>query len=84
LGEKSLFIVGTMPDTLIQPVPHRKHITYQLQTQPVNAVLGKESLFIATTVLKSQIQSVGRMQSFGVLKPLVHTVTLKSYLLDKN
>jgi hypothetical protein len=42
---------------------------------PCDAVLGKQSLFIVGTIRTTQIHCVGRMQSFGVLKQVVHIVT---------
>jgi hypothetical protein len=46
-------------------VPHKKHFTSPLQ-RPMQ--LGKQSLFISWTTRNTQIHSVGRMQSFSVLK----------------
>jgi hypothetical protein len=37
--------------------------------------LGKQSLFIVRTIRNTQIHCVGRMQSFGMLKQVVHIVT---------
>jgi hypothetical protein len=42
--------------------------------QPVNA--GKQSLFIVRTIGNTQIHSVGRMQSFSMLKQVVHIESL--------
>jgi hypothetical protein len=47
------------------------------KAQPVNAVWGKKSLFVVRTIRGTQIHSVGRMQSFSVLKRVVHILTTR-------
>jgi hypothetical protein len=56
-----LFIVRTIRNTHIQFVPHRKHIVSAVETNRL-------MLFIVRTPRNKKIHSVGRMQSFGVLK----------------
>jgi hypothetical protein len=47
--------------------PYRKHITSQQKDQPVNAVT--ETIALYVKILRSlQVHSVGRIQSFVVLK----------------
>jgi hypothetical protein len=41
----------------------------------VNAVLGQQLMFFVRTIQNSQMSSVGRMQSLGILKEVVHIVT---------
>jgi hypothetical protein len=45
-----------------ESVPHKKHITSQLQS-PNGYYLGKQLLFIVGTIRNTQIHCVGRMQS---------------------
>jgi hypothetical protein len=45
------------------------------EDQPVNNVQGKQSLFIMRIIWNTQILSIGRMQSFSVLKRVMHMVT---------
>jgi hypothetical protein len=63
----------------IQSVPNRKHITSPLRSPTGYCCLGKQSLFIVRTTRNTQIHSVDRMQSFSVLKQVVHIVTTGLY-----
>jgi hypothetical protein len=46
-----------------------------LQRPTGQCSLGKESLFIVRTIRNTQTQSVGRLQSSGILKRVLHIVT---------
>jgi hypothetical protein len=44
---------------------------------PLQSCLGKQPLFTVRTIRNTQTHSVGRMQSFGMLKRAVHIVTVE-------
>jgi hypothetical protein len=52
-----------------------KHITSQLQIPTGQCCLGKQSLVVVRTKRNTQIQCVGRVQSFNALNKMVHIVT---------
>jgi hypothetical protein len=60
---------------MIQFVPHIKLMTSPVQSPTGSCCLAKQSLFIVRTIRNTQTHSMDRMQSFSMLKQMVHIVT---------
>jgi hypothetical protein len=85
VGLLGLVISPTQGRYLTQTQNKSKHLFPEWDSNPRSSVrasedsLGKESLFIVRTIWNTQIDSLGRMQSFGVLEQVVHIVTTGLY-----
>jgi hypothetical protein len=69
--------INTLPNNIYEFGPYLTGNTLRLSYKalPVNAVWGKQSLFIMRTIRNTQIVCVGRMESLSTLKQVVHIVT---------